>query len=83
MQALSTNDVLQERRNFTPEKSSLWNKLSFSQKVAETKLTQFGYDLTYLRDNNTSSMAILICGDSIATVDSDGDIDTSSSVTLR
>ena len=81
MQALSTNDVLQERRNFTPEKSSLWNKLSFSQKIAATKLTQFGYDLMYLRDNG--SIAILICGDSVAIVDSDGDIDTSSNVTIR
>ena len=79
--------VLQEdRRHHTPEQLSLWKSLSVSQKFAATNLTGFGYDLTFIRNNDADigdCTAILICGDNLATVNTDGDIDTNPDITIR
>jgi len=84
MQAMAEREVLLERRQqeLTPE--NLWNKLSLAQKFAASSLTQFGYDLTYIRNsNNVGSLAILLCNDSVATISSEGEIDSSPSIVIR
>lgn len=72
-----------ERRHSSPSKSSLWNQLTIPQQFASGSLNTFGYDLTYVRDNNTSPMAILVCDSKIAVVNADGDINTTPNITLR
>ena len=83
MQATAERETLLERRqrNISPE--SLWNKLSLAQKFAASSLTQFGYDLTYIRNNNAGGIAILLCNDNAATISNEGEIDTSPDIVIR
>ena len=71
------------RRNNGQNPNSLWNKLSVTQKYAARNLSNFGYDLTYIRNNNNDNLAILLCGDSIATIDGEGEINTDTTIVLR
>jgi len=83
MQAIAEREVLLERRQHNLTSETLWNKLSLAQKFAASSLTQFGYDLTYIRHYKTGSLAILLCNDNAATISSEGEIDTSPNVIIR
>ncbi len=69
-----------ERRTNTTNTSTLWHKLSLSQKFSTSSLTGFGYELVCVRKECT---AVLICDDNIATIDLDGCIDTSPKIAIR
>jgi len=81
--AIVQNDTFLDRRNYTPEQSQLWERLSLSQKFSTSSLNQFGYNLAFIRNADKSSIAILLCGASVATVSSEGDIDTDPNITIR
>lgn len=84
MQAsLNNRESLLERRHNSTEKNTLWDKLTLSQKFAASSLTQFGYDLAYIRNSHEGSLAILLCDDNTATISDDGDINTSPKITVR
>ena len=84
MEALSTRELLLERRNSTTAQANLWTRLTLAQKFAASSLTQFGYDLAFIRDaNNNGGLAILICNDSSATINGDGDVDTDPQIVIR
>lgn len=83
MQALHNREVLLERRHFTAEQSNLWDKLSLAQKFATSSLTQFGYDLAFIRSSSAGSIAVLLCDNNAATISDDGEIDTAPSITIR
>jgi len=64
MQATAQRETLLERRRqYNIASNTLWDKLSLAQKFAASSLTQFGYDLTYIRNSNIKSLAILFCND--------------------
>lgn len=83
MQAVVEREVLLERRHYTPEQTSLWDKLSLAQKFAASSLTQFGYDLAFIRNSSQGSLAILLCDGNSATITSEGDINTSPEIVIR
>ncbi|MBO9492331.1 hypothetical protein J7384_18360 [Endozoicomonas sp. G2_1] len=83
MQALQEREALLERRHYQPELSMLWDKLTLAQKFAASSLTQFGYDLAFIRNSAAGSMAILLCNGNPATITSDGEIDTSPNIEIR
>jgi len=84
MLAISTQEVPVERRQYSPELSVLWDKLTLAQKFAASSLNQFGYDLAFVRNSEIGCMAILLSNqNSIATVMSDGDINTSPNINIR
>lgn len=84
MQAVLEREVLLERRQYTPEQSSLWDKLSLAQKFAASSLTQFGYDIAFIRNSQASgSLAILLCDGNAATINDEGEINTSPNITIR
>ncbi|MEW6983858.1 hypothetical protein AAD001_14485 [Colwelliaceae bacterium 6471] len=83
MQALAEREVLLERRHYIPEQSNLWDKLSLAQKFAASSLTQFGYDLAFIRNSNRGSLAILLCNGNAATISGEGEINTSPDITIR
>ena len=83
MQALLEREVLLERRQYTPEKSQLWDKLTLAQKFAASSLTQFGYDLAFIRSSSAGSLAILLCDGNAATIQDDGQIDTAPDIHIR
>jgi hypothetical protein len=84
MQATAQREALLERRQQTNiATDTLWNKLTLAQKFAASSLTQFGYDLTYIRNSNTRGLAILLCNDNAATITSEGEINTSPNIVIR
>ena len=83
MQVSANAQTLHERRSYKPEQSALWDRLNTTQKFAATSLTQFGYELTCIRKSEAGSIAILICGENVASINNDGDIDTTSKIVIR
>ncbi len=83
MQATAEREVLLERRQHTSVPIALWDKLSLAQKFAASSLIQFGYDLNYIRNSRVGSLAILLCNGNVATISSEGEIDTSPDIRIR
>lgn len=84
MLAVNERETLLERRQLNDITADiLWTKLSLAQKFAASSLTQFGYELTYIRNNSNGSLAILLCNGNAATITREGDIDTSPSIIIR
>ncbi len=83
-QATAQRETLLERRvQNNVATSALWHKLSLAQKFAASSLTQFGYDLTYIRNSQTGNLAILLCNGNAATISLEGEIDTSPDIVIR
>jgi hypothetical protein len=72
-----------ERRREAPEQSIWWNKLSLAQKFSASSLGKFGYELTFVRNENGHSLAVLQCSGGVAAISEDGDIDTSPNIIMR
>jgi len=72
-----------ERRHYQADYSVLWDKLSLAQKFAASSLTQFGYDLAFIRNSSMGSLAVLMCDGNVATISDEGEIDTSPTITIR
>jgi len=84
MQATVQRETLLERRAQNDiAAGTLWEKLSLAQKFAASSLTQFGYDLTYIRNSSVGNIAILLCNDNTATISTEGEIDTSPNIVIR
>ncbi|ASP47821.1 hypothetical protein [Cognaticolwellia beringensis] len=83
MHAVLEREVLLERRQYTAEQSNLWDKLSLAQKFATSSLTQFGYDLSFIRSSKSGNIAVLLCDSNAATISDDGEINTSPNIIVR
>lgn len=84
MQALIQRETLLERRGQNNDVAeTLWAKLSLAQKFAASSLAQFGYDLAYIRNNAIGGLAILLCNGNVATISTEGEIDTAPCINIR
>jgi len=72
-----------ERRMKASDKIDCYEKLSFAQKFAASRLTQYGYQLQFIRESTPKKIAIFICEDRIATVNLVGEINLSPNIQLR
>lgn len=83
MEAASNIELTQDRRHSAPERAILMSRLSMSQKFAANGLSQYGYDIAFIRNENSASYAVMVCGDSVATIDIQGEINTSPDIIIR
>jgi hypothetical protein len=83
MQESSQREHFLERRYYTPQQSQWWDRLTLAQKFAASSLTQFGYDLAFVRSNLAGSMAVLLCDSRAATISDDGEINTNPDISIR
>jgi len=84
MHAIADREALLERRRELSDNSDdLWEDLTLAQKFAASSLTQFGYELVFIRDDNVSPVAVLMCNESIATISKAGEINTAPNIKLR
>lgn len=81
--SISCGLTYDERRHSDPNRQALMYRLSTSQKHSVNGLNQYGYQLAFLRNDNSENLAVLICGDNMATVNEQGDIDTSPGISIR
>jgi hypothetical protein len=72
-----------ERRKEVPEQSVWWNKLSLAQKFSASSLGQFGYEISFVRNEQGRSIAVLKCNGSISVISEDGEINTSPNIQIR
>ncbi|ALO35712.1 hypothetical protein CMT41_14045 [Colwellia sp. MT41] len=72
-----------ERRKEAPEQSVWWNKLSLAQKFSASSLGKFGYEITFVRNDEGHSLAVMQCNGGVAVISEDGDIDTSPKIAIR
>lgn len=82
MQPQSRQPIV-ERRQESPEQSVWWEKLSLAQKFSASSLGKFGYELSFVRNENGKSIAVLTCHGGVAVISEEGDINTSPSITIR
>ena len=73
------NGVFDERRSEPPHQSVWWNRLSLAQKFSASSLGKFGYELSFVRNENGRSIAVLMCNGGVAVITEDGEINCSSS----
>ena len=77
-------NMLVERRHNDQIQSALWEQLTLAQKFAASSLSQFGYDLAFIRGSASSnSLAILLCESKVATISWDGEINTQPEIQIR
>lgn len=72
-----------ERRHEAPEQSVWWEKLSLAQKFSASSLGKFGYELSFVRNDNGHSLAILTCHGGVAVITEEGEINTSPDIRIR
>jgi hypothetical protein len=74
---------LLERRAEQPEHSIWWSKLTLAQKFSASSLGKFGYELSFIRNDNGHSLAVLTCNGGLAVITEDGEINTSPNIKIR
>lgn len=79
----SQKQPIVDRRHEAPEQSVWWSKLSLAQKFSASSLGKFGYELSFVRNENGRSLAVLTCNGGVAVIAEDGDIDTSPDIYIR
>jgi hypothetical protein len=74
----------QERRQYNPKSSDLWAYLTLEQRHAVSNLSNFGYELKFIRKvEGVHGIAFLFCGENKATVDLDGNIQSDPPFNIR
>ncbi|MFT5815827.1 MAG: hypothetical protein ACI9VT_003603 [Psychroserpens sp.] len=79
----SQKNPILNRRKEVPEQSILWSKLSLAQKFSASSLGKFGYKLSFIRNDEGHSLAVLRCDSGIVVITEDGDINTSPTIEMR
>lgn len=75
--------VLERRDENIGQADALWENLTLAQKFSASSLTQFGFELNFIRDYHHSHVAVLTCNDTVASISKVGEIDTDPSIALR
>ncbi|GAA6203776.1 hypothetical protein [Thalassotalea sp. SU-HH00458] len=79
----SLRDPLIERRSSQNNFDELWSNLTLAQKFAASSLTKYGYELSYIRCSSAGNVAFMTVDDNVATIEMDGEINTTPSVFVR
>lgn len=73
----------QERRREPRDLSYFWDMLNMAQKFSVFELQRFGYELSFVRQQEQQRVAVLKAGHKMASIDEDGQINTAPKVSLR
>ncbi|WP_127019222.1 hypothetical protein [Rheinheimera mangrovi] len=73
----------QERRREARDLNYFWEMLSMAQKFSVSELQRFGYELSFVRQEEQQRVAVLKAGPRMASIDEDGQINTAPVVFLR
>jgi len=76
-------DSLIERRLHMEQNVEWWDKLTLAQKFSASSLAKYGYELSYIRNSSSGSLAVMMQDRNISTIAEDGDIDTNPNIHIR
>lgn len=82
MSAIDSRDMLIERRELNADEN-LWQKLTLSQHFSASSLTNFGYQLSFIRSSEAGSLAVLTKDCYCTTVADNGEINSSPVIHVR
>ncbi|REL30400.1 hypothetical protein [Thalassotalea euphylliae] len=83
MESRSKKLSTEERRHSRATEGELLSNMTMSQKFSVNSLIQYGYHFAFTRGSEHGTLAVLLCGNSVATVDEQGEINTSPGLSLR
>ncbi|WP_372765803.1 hypothetical protein [Pseudoalteromonas sp.] len=72
-----------ERRHHSPGFNEHIDLLSDEQRIAMYDLSNYGYDLAFVRTTGHLKIAVLRQGDSVATIDHFGEVNVNPNIALR
>jgi len=81
--AMQREELLERRQDTLNNTDELWEDLTLAQKFAASSLTQFGYELRFIRDHHDTHIAILTCNENIAVISKGGEINTHPKIQIR
>ncbi len=81
--AMLREELLERRQETLTNSDELWEDLTLAQKFSASSLTQFGYKLSFIRDQHDTHVAILTCNENIATISKGGEINTQPNIKIR
>ncbi|WP_337841731.1 hypothetical protein [Rheinheimera sp.] len=73
----------QERRRSARSFHQFWQQLNPAQQFSVFELQRFGYELSFVREQEQQRVAVLKAGDRLASVDAEGQINIAPTVVLR
>jgi hypothetical protein len=76
-------DLVERRKPTVENLDDLWQHLTLAQKFAASSLTQFGYELIFIRDFYEEHMAVLSRDDSAVIISKSGEINTHPKIKMR
>jgi len=74
---------IHERRQKHSERTVCYERLSLAQKFSAAQLTQFGFQLQFIREGPSGAYAVFICGSNSVTVNNSGEINSEANVSFR
>lgn len=76
--------IVEERRQINKDIYHFWEELNLAQKFSVAELQRFGYELLFVRRMGPQVLlAVMKAGKKLASIDNNGQIDTTPSVKLR
>lgn len=75
--------VVEDRRAEEKDLDYFWDRLNVAQKFSVSELQRFGYELSFVRQQEQQRVAVLKAGPKMASIDEDGQINTAPKVFLR
>lgn len=72
-----------ERRHQPLNSQSLWAELNAAQKIAASSLSKYGFDISFIRLNQSENIVGMLLNGKPATINDDGEIDTDPDICIR
>ena len=83
MDGQTKRDPLIERRHHQSNQNNMWSTLTIAQKLSASNLTQYGYELAFIRQSRCGSLAVMLFDGNAATINHEGTIDMAANISIR
>ena len=80
---MDKNTAKENRRHLSLKRQVLWPNLNDNQKMSANSLSNYGFELSFIRNHANESLVGMILDGKTATINNDGDIDTSPDINIR
>ena len=76
--------TVDERRHACPSTHALWSKLSDAQQASVSSMSNYGYELSFIRsENEEQQQVVMVLNEAVIVIDDEGTIDTHPNIHIR